>query len=72
MFHSIVLHYFINILLLQYCDDNAASKMKLTYSTTTAALKKALTGVGLIVEANDKDEISYNEILDKCKKMKAR
>ena len=46
--------------------------MKLTYSTTTAALKKALTGVGLIVEANDKDEISYNEILDKCKKMKAR
>ena len=60
------------VVLIQYCDDNASSKMKLLYSTTTSALKKSCQGVGLIVEANDKDEISYNEILDKCKKMKTR
>merc|ERR1712002_281684 len=60
------------VVLIQYCDDNANSKMKLTYSTTTAALKRACRGVGLIVEANDRDELGYNEILEKCKLMKTR
>ena len=60
------------VALIQYCDDNANSKMKLTYSTTSAALKRACRGVGLTVEANDRDEINYNEILEKCKSMKTR
>ena len=60
------------VVLIQYCDDNASSKVKLPYSTTTSVLKKCCNGVGLVIEANDKDEISYNEILDKCKKMKTR
>merc|ERR1711890_82899 len=60
------------IVMIQYCDDNAGAKQKLTYSTSTSALKKGCNGIGAVIEANDKDEIDYFEILEKCKKMKRK
>jgi len=58
------------VVLIQYCDDNASSKLKMTYSTSTSALKKNCNGIGIQVEANDRDEIDYFEILERCKKSK--
>jgi len=58
------------IVLIQYCDDNASAKIKMPYSTSTNAIRKPCAGVGLVIEANDKDEIGYGEILEKAKKTK--
>jgi len=46
-----------------YCDDNAKTKQKLTYSTSKDAIKRACSGFGKTIEANDKDEIDYFTIL---------
>lgn len=59
-----------SIVFIQYCDDNAPSKQKLTYSTSKTAITKPCTGINKVIEANDKDEISYHEILELLKKMK--
>ena len=60
-----------SIVFIQYCDDNAPSKLKLTYSTSKQALTKACNGINHVIEANDKDEINYFEILKFISKQKA-
>jgi len=58
------------VVMIQYCDDKAPPKMKLQYSTSKGAIVKPCQGIGAVIEANDKDEASYGEIIERCMKMK--
>jgi len=58
------------VVFIQYCDDTASSKLKMAYSTSGSALRRNCNGIGIVVEANDRDEIDYFEILERCRKSK--
>ena len=44
------------------CSDNCLVDKKMVQSSTADALKKVLQGVSAHIQANDADELEYNEI----------
>jgi len=50
------------LFLMLWCPDEARIKMKMLYSSSFDALKKALTGVAKYIEATDSCEISQKEV----------
>ena len=44
------------------CSDNCLVDKKMVQSSTEDALKKVLQGVSMYIQANDADELEYNEI----------
>ena len=46
-----------------YADDNAHTKLKMCYSTTRSMLKSKLIGIDVSIQANDADEVAFDEVI---------
>lgn len=55
------------LFLMSWCPDTAKIKMKMLYSSSFDALKKAMEGIGKFVQATDVAEASYECVLDKMR-----
>lgn len=50
------------------CSDDCNVKKKMLQSSSEDAIKKAVSGVHIKVQANDRGELDYQTILDKIKR----
>jgi len=57
------------ILFVSYTSENAKTKEKMLYTSSKSPLKMKLEGTDVEVQANDLDDVSHAEILDKIKRM---
>lgn len=51
------------LILVKWCPDNVKIKAKMMHSSSSDALGKKCKGVP--IQANDRDELNYNEVRDK-------
>lgn len=52
------------ILFILYSDDLAPIKKKMVYASSKDALRRALTGIAVNIQASRKEELEYDEVLD--------
>jgi cofilin len=52
------------ILFILYSDDLAPIKKKMVYASSKDALRRALTGIAVNIQASGKEELEYDEVLD--------
>lgn len=53
---------------INWCSDNCNVKKRMLQSSTEDAIKKAVTGVHIKVQANDSEDLDYQRILDILKR----
>ncbi|KAF3765970.1 putative cofilin [Cryphonectria parasitica EP155] len=51
-----------------WSPDDAGIKAKMVYASSKDALKRALSGIAVEIQANDDDDIEYDSILSKVSK----
>ncbi|KAI9827376.1 MAG: cofilin [Phylliscum demangeonii] len=56
------------ITFIAWSPDNAGVQPKMIYATSKDSLKRALNGIAAEVQANEKDEIEYDEVLKQVSK----
>jgi len=52
------------------CPDTAPVSMKMLYAASKAALKKALVGIAMEIQATDYSELNKEEVYEKIKSRK--
>jgi len=51
-----------------WSPDDAGIKAKMVYASSKDALKRALNGIAVELQANDPDDIEYDSVLNKVSK----
>ncbi|KAI5117446.1 hypothetical protein M0805_005825 [Coniferiporia weirii] len=58
------------IVFVNWAPDSSRIKQKMVYSSSKDALRRGLVGVQVDVQATDFDEVSYENVLEKCDRLR--
>ncbi|KAL5524347.1 AIN1_1 [Sanghuangporus sanghuang] len=58
------------IVFVNWAPDTSGIKKKMVYSSSKDALRRGLVGVQVDVQATDPDEASYENVLEKCDRLR--